>query len=356
MDFVAQVQESKAKVKNSFIGHKDKTFDVRLSAARKQLLSASEDGSCKVWDQETHKCSLTIVHNKAVEVLRAAFLDSVEGGICTAGADGNAIIWREEEEGGSRKARKVQVLEHGAEAQLYACETMHKSSDLLVAADNRMFIWDLNTFQPSRVYQFNGRLSSSESFGGHRNPENEVYMFDAKSQPESHCLVGAAMSDSTVRLIDTRCADQASAQVVTLDLQEGLGSIKLGHATSVSHGSRAAQLTPTPFRTPTRPRKHAPLPHLTYTTALCATLTPSFLTHPPSSHTHTLLPHTHTHTLLPIAFLYHTPGRHLQISWSAGASDVAVALGSGLVALLDWRMVTDCLMSYVLCLRITMLT
>ncbi|KAJ1437268.1 WD40-repeat-containing domain protein [Ochromonadaceae sp. CCMP2298] len=256
MEFVAPVQETKAKVK-SFIGHKDRTFDLRLSAARKQLLSASEDGSCKVWDVETKKCALTIVHNKAVEVLRAAFLDSVEGGICTAGADGNAVIWREEEEeGGSRKARKVHVLEHGAESQIYVCETMQKCSDLLVAADNRMIVWDLHSFQASRIYQFNAE-ATQESFGGHRNPDNAVFVFDAKSQPDAASMVGATMSDSTVRLIDMRC-EQASAQVVALDLQQGLGGIKLGHATS--------------------------------------------------------------------------------INWSAGGSDVAVALGSGLVALLDWRM------------------
>ena len=80
--------------------------------------------------------------------------------MCTAGADGNAIIWKSTtpstEKGTKLKFNKECVLSHapssgdvGADGQIYSCEPIfqdgsNNSPKVLTAADNEMFLWDLD--------------------------------------------------------------------------------------------------------------------------------------------------------------------------------------------------------------------
>jgi WD40 repeat protein len=224
----------KASIAKSFLGHKGRAFDVRFDMAGQKLITASEDGTCKVWDYSNSRCLKTIIHNKEAEVLRATFLDNI--GICTSGSDGNAVLWSVEDcRDPTAKVEKAHVFEHGEEAQIYVCETIN--TDLLIAADNFMVLWDLTTLQQRRKYEFFDNADPSDperpSFGGHRNPDNDVYVFDAKINPANSDIISVALSDSTTRVLDTRTPGSEAIASVSLARLFAGSSEKIGHATSV---------------------------------------------------------------------------------------------------------------------------
>ena len=285
----------------TYIGHKFRCFDVRFCHPTKDeslILTASEDGTAKLWNMRNRKCLFTFKHNKDCEVLRAAFLSTTGAEIVTCGADGKCIVWELVSTPGvnqTRKYRPVCVLDHG-DAQIYVCEAMpfsppsvsvpdqspinantnvnangnrQLSPSLLTAADDKLFIWDLsNAASPMpRVWSFAsiingglGPLNAAEveaeaqrvdergsasaagsgvgsqvlaaqefqaqekgkdvemgdgeggegegdeatSFGGPRNTEHLAFIFDAKPCPSSPHKVAVALSDGTVRIVNTR--------------------------------------------------------------------------------------------------------------------------------------------------------
>ena len=229
-----EIGPKKAQVVRSFIGHKERAFDVRYSSANSQVISACEDGFCRVWNSGTGKCTHTILHNKKAEVLRSAFLQFEDGrGLCTCGSDGNAIIWKESQV--DAKMNKLHVLKHGDEAQIYVCESVPERSDLVIAAENMLILWDLVALdRPSRTYHFNTIHANEVSFGGHRNPENNVFVFDAKVNPVSDSIIGAALSDATIRLLDTRSPQDGAFFCTSLAERIGFSTDRIGHATGVS--------------------------------------------------------------------------------------------------------------------------
>jgi WD40 repeat protein len=231
----------KAKITKSLIGHKDRVFDLRFNSINNLLISGSEDGTCKVWDFQKSRCCSTVTHNVNAEVLRVSFIDN--GGLCTAGSDGNAILWSSDSEFPSRKFKKMHVLEHGNESQIYVCEAKANNSELVTAADSMLVVWDLEKLQAANVLSFTKLQSSDgdQAFGGPRNPDNEVYVFDAKVNPVQHHIIAATLSDATVRMVDTRIASTSSSDAsggpaiscVSLSQQNTFNSDKLGHATAV---------------------------------------------------------------------------------------------------------------------------
>lgn len=87
-----------------------------------------------------------------------------------------------------------------------------------------------------------------EHFGGEsRNPNREAYIFDAKWNPGSAHLVSLALSDGTLRILDTR-ADATSSLIlpsVINNTSEGMdqagsvaATVKLGHATSLNWNNK----------------------------------------------------------------------------------------------------------------------
>ena len=119
------------KVKSSLLGHKSRCFDVRICEKEQLILSASEDGTARLFDMQSKKSLYTFKHNKKAEVLRAGFLNDNGTLIATCGADGKAIVWAcsgdEEDDDRARsrykKFEQVCILDHG-EDQIYACETL----------------------------------------------------------------------------------------------------------------------------------------------------------------------------------------------------------------------------------------
>jgi len=286
-------------LKSTLIGHKFRCFDVRLSnGANKEdpllLLTASEDGTAKLWDIEKHKCLFTFKHNKDCEVLRVAFLSSNGSSVVTCGADGKAIVWGSREGtglSGRRKYEQVCSLDHG-DAQIYVCEISEcarllpctpatstafdgvsgtesdKARDctdntpprspgehtfLLTAADDRLYIWDLSRTATSlpRVWTFrsaaNGGMPSAPdaaavegegdqeivspptSYGGPRNVDNAAYIFDAKCSPKDPHKVAVALSDGTIRILNTHPGTKPNAAVDTeaaLDIRKLISQLQ----------------------------------------------------------------------------------------------------------------------------------
>ena len=234
---------------SSLLGHKLRCFDVSISSGRRPgteyegevtrddfLLSASEDGTAKLWRIKSSeggslsgKCEHTFMHSKDDEVLRAAFIDE-ERVICTAGADGKVIVWSESqaaEEIKSSSGKGTQVvkykrhyqqactLSHG-EGQLYVCEKLvdkqlaHEvglSGSIMTAADDVLYIWDLglNASADPRTWTFDSIVdkSSGAAYGGPRNEENVAYIFDAKPFHRESRMLAVALSDGSVRIVDT---------------------------------------------------------------------------------------------------------------------------------------------------------
>jgi hypothetical protein len=89
---------------------------------------------------------------------------------------------------------------------------------LITAADSQLFQWDVtngNVESPLCKWDVNAALSGSAngidsnsdriSYGGPRNPDHQVFIFDAKISPSNQSIVSVALSDGTVRQIDLRC-------------------------------------------------------------------------------------------------------------------------------------------------------
>lgn len=181
------------------------------------------------------------------EVLRVCGIHGSYNGldlVCSTGSDGLAVLWKLEDRGDSSspKYRRTSTLSHRSEAsQVYACELVASNDStscaqqFITAADNELFLWDTSSIPLSAgkwSFQCHSGRDSEGVFGGlGRNPDKEAFIFDAKPCPNlSHqAVVALAMSDGTIRLLDTR-QSSSTAVVLSLSSLEEAGS---KHATSV---------------------------------------------------------------------------------------------------------------------------
>lgn len=165
-------------------------------------VSASEDGTARVWSMAKKKTIGVINTGEEAEVLRVALLDTQRAmQLVTCSADGVASIWKRQE--AKRPYEVVQQLQHN-DGQLYACERLGNGSSLLTAADDTVYVWDLE-HEEKQQWCFDKR--GAYRFGGERNPDDEVVVFDAKPAPEQTDVIGLALSDGTFRLLDVRERD-----------------------------------------------------------------------------------------------------------------------------------------------------
>ena len=103
----------------SFIGHTARSFDVQLCNDSLHCISASEDGTARLWDISSRKCIATLKHNVKSEVLRVGSIDEL---LCTCGSDGRVVLWQKDEKGSGFSA--VHEVSHG-DNQIYACEVLN---------------------------------------------------------------------------------------------------------------------------------------------------------------------------------------------------------------------------------------
>jgi len=147
-------------------------------------------------------------------------LDASLTRLCTGGADGVAHVWQEGRD--ERSFSQVASFEHDGE-QLYACELL--GDGLLTAAGDCIKLWSLNAPSAPTEWRFlaHGGEEAARVFGGPRNPDACVYVFDAAPCPAAPHLLAAALSDATVRVLDMR---EGGPGVVM--------EVGGGHATSVA--------------------------------------------------------------------------------------------------------------------------
>lgn len=166
------------------LGHKGRCFDIRVDGSGEYAVSASEDGTSRVFHLDSKACRSTLLHNKDAEVLRAAFVPSSSSHrIVTCGSDSKAILWTADDE---FKFEKTYQLVHLAD-QIYTCELIpHRHSSLLTAADECLYIWDLErrVDEPLSCVPMSP-INSTQPFGGHRNPESKAFIFDGKFAPNN---------------------------------------------------------------------------------------------------------------------------------------------------------------------------
>ena len=188
-----------------FLGHKSRCFDVRVNGNGARALSASEDGTCKLWDIESKALQATLIHDSDSEVLRAVFLSTSENEkemVVSCGSNGKAIVWRMNEE--TSFYQQTLQLAHTTE-QIYVCEAVLSSpiamqAHLMTADEESVYIWNLDSPSfPLLTKSFASLSTSTQGFGGDRNPENKVFIFDCKFAPQQSSVgansIGAALSD-----------------------------------------------------------------------------------------------------------------------------------------------------------------
>lgn len=223
----------------SLIGHKDRSFDVKYSISSSLILSASEDGTAKLWDVKSKQTLFTFTHNTKNEVLRVAFIptlpitsfNDLESNICTCGSDGRAIIWkkinnndeklqndkgeiiygkniqdRKKNDNNALKYEKSITFDHG-DTQIYGCEVFKgEGKYLITAAENELFLWDIEKGVRNSSWSFSKTNGGDDKiYGGtNRNPDDIVYLFDAKISPKEDNIIAVALSDGSIRLLDLR--------------------------------------------------------------------------------------------------------------------------------------------------------
>lgn len=224
----------------SFLFSHDEQFHPTEDAA----VSASEDGTARVWDLSSGKCVKSLQgHNKKFEVLRACWVppgtadDSVA--IATGSADGTVRLWgirgSDDSGGGGGGAgdgdkgtgverfqalKVVGQLRHrneakGLDGQVYSCQFITTDCGdvngassptsgtlrLLTASDSTVHLWDVETRKRVALQALS--KVGDHSIGGQRNPDDVPFIFDAKPRPGSgSSTLAVALSDGTVRVGD----------------------------------------------------------------------------------------------------------------------------------------------------------
>lgn len=238
----------KPKLLYSLLGHTAKSFNVKFSRNGADILSASEDSTAKLWNAAAKRKVFSFQHDKNAEVLRIAFADDNNSKICTCSADGTAILWGYDIATPEKIAYvPLCTLPHG-DAQIYACEILqHASSDgisnsIITAADDCLYQWNLETYSVINTWRFsqsnvyiNGNSESGADneglqYGGPRNPDNMIYIFDAKVATQNS--VAVALSDGSVACIDNRSSSSVSR--IFLKNLSGISNLLSSHATSVN--------------------------------------------------------------------------------------------------------------------------
>ena len=232
------------------IGHKSRCFHICTTICNNimYIISSSEDGAAILWAPTVSKKSIyTFKHGSSTEVLRSCFLgdNSIDNNdkadnnnstidiICTCGADGKAIIWLKQSNTNTDITSqltyiKLTEIDHNNE-QIYACEKINKQY-FIIAVSNYVSIYSIHTYICHSTWSFHltscqlalssqnnttsnivceityetYNTNNSTHFGGARNPDNNIYVFDAKLCPHNSdsSIIAISTSDSMLHIID----------------------------------------------------------------------------------------------------------------------------------------------------------
>ena len=74
------------------------------------------------------------------------------------------------------KIDKIQEYSHG-DTQIYGCEVIDQR--VYTAADDQLYLWDLE--QNNKTSWLVRKATDNAAYGGVRNPENQLFIFDIKT-------------------------------------------------------------------------------------------------------------------------------------------------------------------------------
>lgn len=206
-------------------------------------LSASEDGTARVWDIGNGRCIKALEgHSTKHEVLRACWAPTATANapvaMATGSADGTVRLWgipQGSETDGMSGVGRYQALKvvgqlrhrnesKGLDGQVYSCQFVPERGDasargvssnsgptrLLTASDSSVHLWDVNTRK--RIASRALSKVGDHSIGGERNPDDLSFIFDAKPRPGAgSTALAVALSDGTVRIGDILGTDGQTA-------------------------------------------------------------------------------------------------------------------------------------------------
>lgn len=92
--------------------------------------------------------------------------------VLTCGADGMMYLWAINHD----KIDKIQEYPHG-DTQIYGCEVIDRR--VYTAADDQLHLWDLE--QNIKTSWSARKATDTAAYGGVRNPENKLFIFDIKT-------------------------------------------------------------------------------------------------------------------------------------------------------------------------------
>lgn len=262
-------------------GHRETIFGVAFSPDGKYLASASQDSTVRIWQVSNHKLAETLDGDKDFECLRVAWLpvcgsDAADNAVNTdeekymlaaAGADGILRVYSASQQNDKLQWKLVATKDHYGllnetedRPQIYSLQFVTRPSNLgtttspnttdnwllMTSADDAIFLWD---FKQTNGKSFNEREITSHAviqfaqlgqnrFGGPRNPNNAIYVFDAAANTNG--LVGAALSDGTCRIMSL--AQSAQEKQCVLSVPEQFVGEKGGHLTAISWDSSGERL------------------------------------------------------------------------------------------------------------------
>lgn len=199
-------------------GHRGCTFGTAFSHDSRWVASVGEDKRALLWHPgEGTAPAAELLNGHETNVMRVAFHPQLDRAF-TAGGDGRLCAW---DAGRARLLSRHQCSED-------ACHGLDiPTPDMgLVGASDTVQQWDLNAGVRTRCLQLEA-AEGSERLGG--NPAGKTFVFSLASRGR---LAGAALSDGTVRLIDSEECRECSAV-----LRHGTAP-----AMSVAFSPRAAEL------------------------------------------------------------------------------------------------------------------
>mmetsp|Transcript_11025 Transcript_11025/g.23915 ORF Transcript_11025/g.23915 Transcript_11025/m.23915 type:complete len:508 (+) Transcript_11025:152-1675(+) len=287
-------------------GHRETIFGLSLSSDGKYMASASQDSSICIWDVNSHRlvAKLTEGIDEKFECLRVAWMNTrqydrttnsydgttrenvVKYVLASSGADGIVRLWSgttTTAEGDKLKWQSAGKLDHssleknGADVvgtskedespQVYALQFVRSEAAapnmdiLLTSANDCIYLWNIvadgspqspadaskcqMSFLPYLSVRFTHLDDGSDTnqFGGERNPNNELYVFDA-SYCESNDLMGVALSDGTCRVVSLANSGNESfvQEQCVLSLPPGYFPGRMGHLTALSWDKSGTRL------------------------------------------------------------------------------------------------------------------
>eukprot|EP00892_Ulva_mutabilis_P001940 jgi/Ulvmu1/11747/UM008_0160.1 len=207
----------------SAYGHLGRIFDLTVSPSGSRLLSASEDGSARVWSLDSAAITQeACVSGHDAEVMRASW-NSDETLIATASADTTAKIWRLGEE----YASKCVVELEGHKEELYYCEWVNNTEHVLTASGSELMLWDLS--RQRRIARV--MLKSSSVHKDMPELWRNLSIFSCTQHPTAP-LAAAACSDGNVHVVSLQNASLQPLRM--LPVAEALGGATMCSAAAFS--------------------------------------------------------------------------------------------------------------------------